>query len=40
MATNEVAPIIHANKTAEGCANRSRLDFQFGSGDGVLISQK
>jgi hypothetical protein len=29
-----------ANKTAEGYANRSRRDFQFGVGNAVLISTK
>jgi hypothetical protein len=40
MVTNAVASIEHANMTAEGYANRSRRDFQFGLGDGVLLSTK
>jgi hypothetical protein len=38
MATKAVASIEQANKTAEGYANRSRRDFQFGLGDGALLS--
>jgi hypothetical protein len=40
IVTNAVASIEQANKTAEKCANRSRRDFQFGLGDGVLLSTK
>jgi hypothetical protein len=40
MVMNAVASIEQANKTAEGYANRSRRDFQFGLGDGVLLYTK
>jgi hypothetical protein len=40
MVKKAVASIEKANKTAEGCANRSRREFQFGLGDGVLLSTK
>ena len=40
LVTKAVASIEQANKTAEGYANRSRRDFQFGLGDGVLLSTK
>jgi hypothetical protein len=40
MVTKAVASIEHANKTAEGYANRTRRYFQFGQGDGVLLSTK
>jgi hypothetical protein len=35
-----VASIEQDNSTAEGYANRSRRDFQFGLGDGVLHSTR
>jgi hypothetical protein len=38
--TSVVTSIDQANNTAEGYANRSRLDFQFGIGDAVLLSTK
>jgi hypothetical protein len=40
MVTQAVASIEKANKTAEGYANRSRRNFKFGLGDGVLLSTK
>jgi hypothetical protein len=40
MVTKAVASIGQANKIAEGYANRSRRYFQFGLGDGVLLSTK
>jgi hypothetical protein len=40
MVKKAVASIEQANKTAEGYANRSRRDFQFGLGDRVLLSIK
>jgi hypothetical protein len=40
MVTNAVASIEQANKTAGGLANCSRRDFEFFSGDRVLISTK
>jgi hypothetical protein len=40
LVTSAVTSIDQANKTAEGYANRSRLDFQFGVGDAVLLSTK
>jgi hypothetical protein len=40
MVTNAVVSIAQANKTAEGYANRSGRDFQFGLGDGVPLSTK
>jgi hypothetical protein len=40
MVKKAVASIKQANKTAEGCANRSRSDFQSGLGDGELLSTK
>jgi hypothetical protein len=40
MVKKAVSSIEQANKTAEGYANRSRRDFQFGRGDGVLLSTK
>jgi hypothetical protein len=40
MVTKTVASIEQGNKTADGYANRSRRDFQFGLGDGVLLSTK
>jgi hypothetical protein len=38
LVTSAVTSIDQANKTAEGYANRSRRDFQFGLGDAVLLS--
>jgi Chromo (CHRromatin Organisation MOdifier) domain len=40
MVTKAVASIEQAKKTAEGYANRSRRDFQFCLGYGVLLSTK
>jgi hypothetical protein len=40
MVTSAVTSIYQANKTAEGYANRSRRDFQFGVGNSVLLSTK
>jgi hypothetical protein len=40
MVTSAVTAIDQANKTAEGYANRSRRDFQFGVGNSVLLSIK
>jgi hypothetical protein len=40
LMTSAVTSIDQANKTAEGYANRSRWDFQFGGGDVVLLSSK
>jgi hypothetical protein len=40
LVTSVVTSIDQANKTAEGYANRSRRDFQFGVGDAVLLSTK
>jgi hypothetical protein len=40
LVTSAVTSIDQANKTAEGYANRSRRDFQFGVGDAVLLSTK
>jgi hypothetical protein len=40
MATGAVISIDQANKTAEGYANRSRREFQYGVGDAVLLSTK
>jgi Chromo (CHRromatin Organisation MOdifier) domain len=40
LVTSAVTSIDQANKTAEGYANRSRRDFQFGLGDAVLLSTK
>jgi hypothetical protein len=40
LATSAVTSIDQANKTAEGYANRSRRDFQFGVGDAVPLSTK
>jgi hypothetical protein len=38
LVTSAVTPIDQANKTAEGYANRSMCEFQFGLGDVVLLS--
>jgi hypothetical protein len=38
--TSAVTSIDQANKTAEGYANRSRRNFQFGVGEVVLLSTK
>jgi hypothetical protein len=38
--TSAVTSIDQASMTAEGYANRSRRDFQFGVGDAVLLSTK
>jgi hypothetical protein len=38
LVTSAVTSIDQANKTAEGFANRSRRDFQFGVCDVVLLS--
>jgi hypothetical protein len=40
LVTSAVTSIDQANKTAEGYANRSRRDIQFGVGDVVLLSTK
>jgi hypothetical protein len=40
LVKSAVTSIDQANKTAEGYANRSRSDFQFGLGDAVLLSTK
>jgi hypothetical protein len=40
LVTSAVTSIDQANKTAEGYANRSRRDFQYGVGDVVLLSTK
>jgi hypothetical protein len=40
LGSNAVISIYQANKTANGYANRSRLDFQFGVGDSALPSTK
>jgi hypothetical protein len=40
MVTKAVVSIEQANNTAEGYANRSRRDFQFGLGNGVLLSSQ
>jgi hypothetical protein len=37
LVPSAVTSIDQANKTAEGYANRSRRDFQFGVGDSVLL---
>jgi hypothetical protein len=38
LVTSAVTSIDQAKKMAEGSANRSRRDFQFGVGDAVLLS--
>jgi hypothetical protein len=40
LVTSAVTSIDQANKTAEGYANRSRRDFQFGVGDAALLYTK
>jgi hypothetical protein len=40
LVTSAVNSIGQANNTAEGYANRTRRDFQFGVGDAVLLSTK
>jgi Integrase zinc binding domain/Chromo (CHRromatin Organisation MOdifier) domain len=40
LVTSAMTVIHQANKTAEGYANRSRMDFQFGVGDVVLLATK
>jgi hypothetical protein len=40
LVTSAVTTIDQASKTADGYANRSRRDFQFGVGDVVLIFSK
>jgi hypothetical protein len=40
LVTRAVTSIYQASKTAEGYANRSRREFQFGVGDAVLLSTK